>query len=123
MGEIAEAKREACATLTLAQSTQLDLQSIIAIQLLATVAVLGDDTERARLRGYVDARYAALGYEAGRTEERAYEILMTGLRARSSDERIAQLAEVGARLSDDDAATEAFGVDAGTTSAKLDADP
>jgi predicted ATPase/transcriptional regulator with XRE-family HTH domain len=110
MGEIAEAKREACATLTLARSTQLDLQSIIAIQHLATVAVLEDDIERAaRLRGYVDARYAALGYEQGLTEQRAYDILMTGLRARSSDERIAQLAEVGARLSDDDAAAEALG--------------
>jgi predicted ATPase/transcriptional regulator with XRE-family HTH domain len=111
--EIDDAKREARAALTLARSAQRDLYTSIAIQHLATVAVLEGDAERAaRLRGYVDARYGVLGFARSRTEQRAYDILMTELRARSSDGRIAQLAEAGARLSDDAAAAEALGVDA-----------
>jgi predicted ATPase len=80
--EIDEAKREARAALTLARSTQGEHQSSIAIQHLATVAVLEGDVDRAaRLRGYVDARDGALGVKRGRTEQRAYDIrAMSGSR-------------------------------------------
>ncbi len=47
-------------------------------------------------------------------------MLMTELHARSSDERIAQLGEAGARLSDDAAAAEAFGARAAHDALKAD---
>jgi hypothetical protein len=49
---------------------------------------------------------------AFRRRLRTYGILMAELRAHLSDERLAQLAEAGARLSNEDAAAEALGVDA-----------
>lgn len=108
--ETDEAKGEARAALTLARLTQHDLFRNYAIQHLATVAVLERDVDRAaRLRGYVDAWYRARGYGRELTEQRTYDILMAELCARSTDERLAELAEAGALLSDDAAAALAEG--------------
>jgi hypothetical protein len=64
------------------------------------------------LRGYVDEWFGSRGFQRGASEQRTYDILMAELRAHLSDERLAQLAEAGARFSGNDAAAEALGVDA-----------
>jgi hypothetical protein len=91
---------------------QHDLTINLAIQHLATVAVLKRDVDRAaRLSGYLAAWYRARGIERRRAvEPRTYDMLIVELRTLLSDGRLAQLAELGAQLSQDDAVAEALPV-------------
>jgi len=85
------------------------LQTLYAIENLATVAALDGDARRAaRLRGYVDASFRSGGNERAPFEMRSCEILMTALRERLSDAEIEMFAAEGSQLSEDDAVAEAI---------------
>jgi hypothetical protein len=115
LGEIDEAQRAALSGLELVvhrRLTHTSRQQTWAIQHLAAVAALRGDFDRAaRLRGYVDAWYAAEGETREYTEQRAYDILVGALKQHLSHTDIERLTAEGALL-DRDTAVEmalAFG--------------
>ncbi|HMF28811.1 MAG TPA: hypothetical protein VKE42_08570, partial [Candidatus Cybelea sp.] len=80
-----------------------------AIQHLATVAALNEDSLRAgRLAGYVDGWYKEEGLRRDATELRTYEILAKALAQRLSHDEMAALADQGSRFSEPQAIAEAL---------------
>lgn len=110
LGDVLEARSAARDALQLAHGVRF-LSAAIAMQHLATVAVLGEEPRRcALLRGYVDAAYRDLGLSRDGTEQQTYGILMTALRDRLTDAEIESLAVEGGRLSEAQAMAEALAV-------------
>lgn len=110
LGDVEGARLSAREALTLAAGEQ-PLVAAIAMQHLATVAALrGDPGGGARLRGYVDTWYRSEGCERDLTEWRTDDLLMTELRAQLDDAKIAEFAAEGARLSEEQAASEALAI-------------
>ena len=75
------------------------------------IAVLGGGARRgARLLGYVDAQYMALGLQREPTEQWGYDKLMAASRETLSEDEIATLGAEGAAWSEDQAVEEALKV-------------
>jgi hypothetical protein len=79
----------------------------IALDHFAVVMALdGEQVGAARLWGYVEARYNALGYTRGPSEKRGHGRLMAALRVKLDDHEIEKLAAEGAAWSEDRAVEE-----------------
>jgi predicted ATPase/transcriptional regulator with XRE-family HTH domain/Tfp pilus assembly protein PilF len=108
LGRIDEARSAANDTLSLARGTH-PIFVTTAIQHSAAVAALGGDASRAaRLFGYVDAWYQSHEITRYTTEQRTYEILLAALHEKLLESEVASLAAQGARLSEEEAVTEAL---------------
>jgi tetratricopeptide (TPR) repeat protein len=104
-----EAHKLACESLRVARDVQDELQFATALQHLATIAALrGEAKAAARLRGFVDAAYRALGYKRELTERWGNDKLMGSLSERLSEAEIEKLAADGAAWSEDQAVEEAL---------------
>jgi predicted ATPase/transcriptional regulator with XRE-family HTH domain/tetratricopeptide (TPR) repeat protein len=88
------------------------IQIPITIQNLAELAALvGHVRSGARLLGYVDARYEALGFRREPALQVWYETLRAALRERLTDAEIGALGAEGAELDEDSAADEALAIE------------
>jgi hypothetical protein len=95
----------------LARQAQYALQIAIALQHLALVGALREETLTAvRLIGYVNTQFKELAYEREDTEKWSYDKLMAALREHLSDAEIEKLAAEGAAWSEDQAVEEALKV-------------
>jgi predicted ATPase/class 3 adenylate cyclase len=104
LGRADSARAYAREGLAMAQDMRLPDLVALAIQHLASVAITAGDADRAaRLCGYVDARYAALGLTRDTSEQYTYERLRAALDAASGPEAIATATVEGAAMSDDHA--------------------
>ena len=80
----------------------------LAIQHLASVAMSTGDADRAaRLTGFVDARYGALGLKRDTSEQYTYERLRSGLAAAMGPADLTQRMSEGAAMSEERASAEA----------------
>lgn len=94
-----------------AQEVQDSFGIAVLLQHLAVIAAQRADGKRAaRLLGYVDAQFAALGYQRETTEQWTYNKLMTLLRQALTETEIKDLAAQGVALSEDQALEEALKV-------------
>ena len=110
LNDIAEARAAAQGGVRLARGV-LVLYFAICMQHLATVAVLSGDVRRgALLLGFTETLYREIGYEREATERRTYEMTMTALRERLTEQEIEALGAEGAALSEDRAVAEAMAV-------------
>jgi tetratricopeptide (TPR) repeat protein len=112
LGEIDEARLAALDGLELARRGRLAPPNLpTATQHLATVAaLLGDAGRAARLRGYVDAWYAATGDIRFPTEQRTYELLVAALKERLSETEMQRLSAEGASLDEEEAVAMALAI-------------
>jgi hypothetical protein len=109
MGDLGAALTAAREGLRCARQSQFGLQTAVALQHFALVAVLrGQAHSAARVTGYVDVQYRELWYEREPTEKWGYEKLMAALHEQLSDTEIAELASEGATWQEDQAAEEAL---------------
>jgi predicted ATPase/DNA-binding CsgD family transcriptional regulator len=108
LGGAGEAARQG---LRWARQAQYALQIAIALQHLALVGALREETLTAvRLIGYVNTQFKELAYEREDTEKWSYDKLMAALREHLSDAEIEKLAAEGAAWSEDQAVEEALKV-------------
>jgi len=106
-----KARESAREGLRLARQAQYALQIAIALQHLALVGALREETLTAvRLIGYVNTQFKELAYEREDTEKWSYDKLMAALRGHLSDAEIEKLAAEGAAWSEDQAVEEALKV-------------
>jgi predicted ATPase/transcriptional regulator with XRE-family HTH domain/tetratricopeptide (TPR) repeat protein len=111
VGEFAESFDAARQALLFFRRWHWLLQLAGVIQHLAALAaLLGRVQSAARLRGYVDARFEAMGYEREPMERRSYEILLAALREQLTDDEIAALGAEGALLDDKSAVDEVLAI-------------
>ncbi|HXW51081.1 MAG TPA: hypothetical protein VEJ41_03745, partial [Candidatus Acidoferrales bacterium] len=97
--------------LRLAHQVQSQLGTSSALQHFALLAALNGQIQvSARLLGYVDAQFSALGIERHATEKWGYDKLMTALHEKLSEAEIERLAAEGAAWSEDQAVEEALKV-------------
>ena len=109
LGDLATARDFAGDGLRFARQAELGLYTAIALQHLALLAALsGHGQHAARLLGYVDAKYAELGYEREGTEQWGYDKLIAALGESLSHKDNASFAAQGARWSEDQAVLEAM---------------
>lgn len=93
----------------LAMAHELHVADLVAlaIQHLASVALsTGDASRAARLTGFVDARYEALGLKRDTSEQYTYERLRSDLDAAMSRDVLAQCMSEGAGFSEERASAE-----------------
>lgn len=108
-GDIEGARSSARQALRSGREVQSRAYVGIALQHLSLIAALEDRIDAAaRLAGFVDAEFKALGMEREITEAWGYDKLSAALRARLSDAEIETLASEGARWSEDRAVAEAL---------------
>ena len=108
LGEVDEARLAALDGLEL-ERRDGPRNHTIPTQHLATVGALRGDAHRAaRLKGFVDAWYAATGEIRFPTEQRTYEILVAALEERLSKTDINRLSAEGALLDEDEAVAMAL---------------
>jgi predicted ATPase/class 3 adenylate cyclase len=111
LGNLAGARESAREGLRRARQAGTEIYVAIALQHLALILSLTDDSRRAaQLLGYVDAQYKVLGVERETTEKWGYDKLMATLREKLSDAEIEKLAAEGATWSEDQAVEEALKV-------------
>jgi predicted ATPase len=111
LDDLAGGRDSAREGLRLARRARFDQCIAIALQHLAVIAVLGGGARRgARLLGYVDAQYMALGLQREPTEQWGYDKLMAASRETLSEDEIATLGAEGAAWSEDQAVEEALKV-------------
>lgn len=111
LGDVSGARRDALEALRIAASPGFDLHIPILIQHLGTVAAQSDDPRRgARLCGYADAWYRSREMKREYTEQHPYDLLVTALRDRLTEEEAEALIAQGARLSEEEAVAEALAV-------------
>jgi tetratricopeptide (TPR) repeat protein len=110
-GEVEAAHGAARGGLRWARQAQIGLQTAVALQHFALVAVLRGQAHRAaRLAGYVDVRYSELEYEREPTEKWGYDKLMSTLSKQLSEAEIENFEAEGATWSEDRAVEEALNV-------------
>jgi predicted ATPase/class 3 adenylate cyclase len=111
VGDLTGARESAREGLRWARQAGAGLYIAVALQDLAVLSELGGDQQRsARLLGYVNAEYRALGAERESTEKWGYDKLMAALREKLSEDEITKLAAEGATWSEDQAVEEALKV-------------
>jgi predicted ATPase/class 3 adenylate cyclase len=111
LGDLSAARDSARQGLRVAQQARVEQLVAGALQHFALLAGLGGHARRAaRLRGYVDAQYTALGMQRETTEQWGYDKLMAALRETLSEDEIAKLAADGASWTEDQAVEEALKV-------------
>jgi predicted ATPase/class 3 adenylate cyclase len=111
IGELDVAHGVAREGLRWARQAQIVLQTAVALQHLALIAVLHGQAHRAaRLAGYVSVQYQELGYEREPTEKWSYEKLMAALLKQLSKAEIEKLEAEGAGWTEDRAVEEALKV-------------
>jgi predicted ATPase len=111
LGDFTGARASLREGLRLARQARHELSIAFALQHLALLSALGTEARRgARLLGYADAQYTALGMQREPTEQWGYDKLVTALRETLSADEIAQLAADGAAWSEDQAVEEALKV-------------
>jgi tetratricopeptide (TPR) repeat protein len=109
LGDPDSARTAAREGLRWARQAQTGLQTAVALQHLALVAVLRGHARRAAtLAGFVDIQFKELLYEREPTERWGHEKLMATLRTNLSDAEIATFADEGAGWSEDRAVDEAL---------------
>jgi predicted ATPase/transcriptional regulator with XRE-family HTH domain len=87
----------------------LEIEVAILVQHLALLSSLGNGVRRAaELLGYVDAQFTADGYQREWTEQWSYDKLVSALRAKLSDDEIAEHAAAGAAWPEERALREAL---------------
>ena len=114
----ANARDRAREALRLARTAEVEIDVVIALQHLATVAALrppdderpaaADRESAARLLGYVDARLAALGVVREVTEQDLYDKALSALRANLESSTLAGCIEAGGAYSEERAVTESL---------------
>ena len=111
LSDLAGARESAREALRLSLRGQDDLSLTIALQHLALIAALANDTQSAALLlGYVDAQFDQLGMNRQYTEQWGHDKLLTSLREVLNDNEIKKLAAEGAAWSEDQAIEEALKV-------------
>jgi predicted ATPase/transcriptional regulator with XRE-family HTH domain len=111
LSDLAGARKSAREGLRLSLRRQDDLSLAIALQHLALIAALANDTQCAvLLLGYVDTQYDKLGMNRQYTEQWGHDKLLTTLREVLNDSEIKRLAAEGAAWSEDQAIEEALRV-------------
>jgi predicted ATPase len=111
LGDLTEARDSAREALRIARQARHEASIAVALQHLAVLGALGGAARRgARLLGYVDAQYVALGQQREPTEQWSYDKLMAGLRETLNADEIATLGADGAAWSEDQAVEEALQV-------------
>jgi len=109
LGALDEAHDLACESLRAARDIQDLLQSATALQHIATIAgIRGEAKTAARLKGFVDAAFRALGCEREYTERWGNDKLMSSLHEQLSEAAIGELMAEGAAWSEDHAVEEAL---------------
>jgi predicted ATPase/transcriptional regulator with XRE-family HTH domain len=104
LGEVGAAREAALESLELERGSKGWTPRTGQAQHLATVAALMGDVRRAaRIKGYVDAWYAAEEAWHERADERTYQMLVAAIRERLTDADLARLAAEGALLSEQEA--------------------
>jgi predicted ATPase/class 3 adenylate cyclase len=107
VGDLEGAREAAREALRLGREDQSD-SGVVAVQHLALIGALrGRPETSARLAGFVEARYKAIG-EREITEKWGYEKLMATLREHISETEVEKLATEGAAWSEDQAVEEAL---------------
>ena len=110
-GELDAAQGAAREGLRWARKAQIALQTAVALQHLALIAVLHGQARRAAsLTGYVDAQYRELEYEREPTEKWGYKKLMAALLQQLREAEIDELEAEGAAWSEDRAVEEALNI-------------
>ena len=111
LGDLGAARDSAREGLRIGRQVRHEPLIAIAPQHLALIAGLsGDARLAARLLGYVDAQFTALGMQRELTEQWGHDKLIATLREQLSEDEIAQLASEGAVWSEDEAVEEALKV-------------
>jgi len=109
LGQLDEARADACEAIRWARETQYSYCTAIAIQHLALLLSLRSERHRAaRLTGYVDAAYQKLGNRREPTEEWGYQKLLSSLREEIASDELKALMAEGAGWTEDEAAEEAL---------------
>jgi predicted ATPase/class 3 adenylate cyclase len=109
LGDIPNARHSAREALRFARHVQHEDLIALVLQRFASIAALTGDRRRgARLLGYVNARWDALGMKREPTERWEYDKLLVELRAALSEGEIEELQAEGAQFSEDRAVTEAL---------------
>jgi predicted ATPase len=109
LGQLDEARSDACEAIRWSRETQFSYCMAIAIQHLALILSLRGERHRAaRLTGYVEAAYQKLGTRREPTEEWGYKKLQVSLRAEIASNELEALMADGARWTEDQAADEAL---------------
>jgi predicted ATPase/class 3 adenylate cyclase len=109
LGQLEQARAEACEAIRWSRETQYSYCTAIAIQHLALLASLSGERRRAaRLTGYVDAFYQKLGSRREPTEEWGYKKLIASLGEEIASDELAALMADGAGWTEDQAADEAI---------------
>jgi non-specific serine/threonine protein kinase len=113
-----EARSAARDALTLGRDVQGEVQVAFTVQHLAAISGLrpadhavrarDDRLRAARLLGYADARFAALGAVREHTEQQEYHKLLAALRDAFGDDALAKLMAEGSAWTEDHAAAEAL---------------
>lgn len=109
LGDLVGARSSARDALAIAVKVQERYTLAIALQHCALLAALeGQRESAARLMGYVDLQYRALGTAREPTEKWCYDKLLASLREKLSDAEIEKLGTEGAAWSEDQAVEEAL---------------
>lgn len=112
LGEFETASSSAWEGLRLARGLEDAFQCAVSVQHLALLAALRHDAKTAaRLKGYVNGVFAAIGYERESTENWSYERLNASLREQMSEVEIENLATEGGKLTESQAIDEALKVE------------
>jgi len=111
LGDVDGARESARQGLRFAREMQSSWLAALGVQHLGLIAAMaGQASHAARLLGYVDAKFKAVGYQRAHTEQWGYDKLMAALRKKLSDAEIEKLAAEGAAWSEDQAVEEALKV-------------
>ncbi|MDQ6766799.1 MAG: tetratricopeptide repeat protein [Candidatus Eremiobacteraeota bacterium] len=109
LGQLSEARAEACEAIRWARETQYSYCMAIAIQHLALLLSFRSERHRAaRLTGYVDAAYQKLGNRRESTEEWGYQKLLSSLREGIASDELGVLMAEGAGWTEEQAVEEAL---------------
>jgi hypothetical protein len=109
LGDLSAARDSAREGLRVARQAESEQIIACALRHLALLAALQrQPLGAARLLGYVDAQFKALGNEREATEKWGYDKLMAALREQLSEAEIGKLAAEGAAWSEDQAVEEAL---------------
>jgi predicted ATPase/class 3 adenylate cyclase len=109
LGQLGNARAEACEAIRWSRETQYTYCTAIAIQHLALILSLRGERHRAaRLAGYVDAAYQKLGSRREPTEAWAYNKLLISLREGIASDELEVLMAEGAGWTEDQTADEAL---------------